>query len=72
MLIAARTRRHNLGLGGSAVVTILRRPAFFRQGAQSKDRFGYNAGYECKRITQEELDRVRSKKHYSEYLPARL
>ncbi len=63
---------HNIGLGGSCVVTILRKPAFYKKGSTSKDRFGYNAGDECKRMTQEDLDKVKSKKAFSDYIPAKL
>lgn len=36
---------HNLGLGGSCVVTILKRPSFFKPGGQDgRDRLGYNHG----------------------------
>jgi sterol carrier protein 2 len=63
---------HNIGLGGSCVVTILRRPAFFKAGAtNSAKRFGYNAGDQVKSITEEDLDKVKSKQ-YSDYLPADL
>lgn len=54
------------------MVTVLRRPSFYMAGSSSKDRFGYNAGYEVQRITQADLDKVKSRKHFSEYLPARL
>ncbi|KDN47132.1 putative sterol carrier protein [Tilletiaria anomala UBC 951] len=64
---------HNIGLGGSCVVTVLRRPAFFQQGAYDpKKLFGYNVGYETQRLTEAELDRAKSKKAYSDYLPAKL
>lgn len=63
---------HNIGLGGSCVVTIFRKPSFWKAGSTSKDRFGYNAGDECKRITEEDLNKVKSKKAFSDYLPARL
>lgn len=36
---------HNLGLGGSCVVTILKRPSFFKPGGKDgRDRLGYNHG----------------------------
>ena len=59
---------HNIGLGGSCVVTVLRRPQFYKKGSTSKDRLGYNVGDECRRLTESELDKVRSK-HFSNYLP---
>ncbi|SOV04931.1 probable sterol carrier protein [Ustilago sp. UG-2017a] len=63
---------HNIGLGGSCVVTILRRPSFFKAGAtNSAKRFGYNAGDQVKNITEEDLNKVKSKQ-YSDYLPADL
>ncbi|PWY98623.1 putative sterol carrier protein [Testicularia cyperi] len=63
---------HNIGLGGSCVVTILRRPAFFKAGAtNSAKRFGYNAGDQVKSITEDDLNKVKSKQ-YSDYLPADL
>ena len=63
---------HNIGLGGSCVVTVLRKPEFFKDGGKCKDRFGYEAGYECQRISEEDLNKVKSKKQFSEYLPAKL
>ncbi len=63
---------HNLGLGGSAVVTILRKPTFWQDGAKAKDRFGYNAGYECRRVTEDEFNAVRSQKAFSDYLAPHL
>ncbi len=63
---------HNIGLGGSCVVTVLRRPSFFKDGAtNSAKRFGYNAGDQVKSITEEDLDKVKSKQ-FSDYLPADL
>lgn len=36
---------HNLGLGGSCVVTILKRPSFYKPGGKDgRDRLGYNHG----------------------------
>ncbi|KAN0064020.1 hypothetical protein ACQY0O_003626 [Thecaphora frezii] len=61
---------HNIGLGGSCVVTILKRPAFYKAGASSAaKRFGYNAGDQVKTITSADLDKVKSRQH-SDYLPA--
>lgn len=58
---------HNLGLGGSAVVTILRRPAFYKKGTSATDRFGYNPALECRRITDGDLAKVRAKE-FSDYV----
>jgi sterol carrier protein 2 len=60
---------HNLGLGGSCIITILRRADFYKKGSTSKDRLGYNLGDECRRMTRQELEKVRSKQ-YSDYIPA--
>lgn len=48
----AYTLAHNVGLGGSAVVTIFRRPDFYRADGKpdGRDRLGYNHGCECKRV----------------------
>ena len=63
---------HNIGLGGSCVVTILRRPSFYKAGVtNSAKRFGYNAGDQVKSITEEDLNKVKSKQ-FSDYLPADL
>lgn len=38
---------HNLGLGGSCVVTVLKRPDFYREGGEDgRARLGYNHGCE--------------------------
>ncbi|CBQ72225.1 probable sterol carrier protein [Sporisorium reilianum SRZ2] len=63
---------HNIGLGGSCVVTILRRPSFYKAGVtNSAKRFGYNAGDNVKSITEDDLNKVKSKQ-FSDYLPADL
>ena len=60
---------HNIGLGGSCVVSVLRRPDFYKASAtNSAKRFGYNAGDQVKALTQADLDKVKSKQ-YSDYLP---
>ncbi|PWN52504.1 thiolase [Violaceomyces palustris] len=59
---------HNIGLGGSCVVTILRRPPFYKEGGDVRKRFGYNPGDECRDLTEADLERVKSKQ-YSDYLP---
>ncbi|KAF8557444.1 thiolase-like protein [Imleria badia] len=54
---------HNFGLGGAAVVTLLRRPEFFEAGGQDgRTRLGYNHATECRPITTVELDKVKAKK----------
>lgn len=47
---------HNIGLGGSCVVGIFKRPDFYQQGKRpdGRDRVGYNHGCECKAVTIEE------------------
>ncbi|PWN40503.1 putative sterol carrier protein [Ceraceosorus guamensis] len=60
---------HNIGLGGSCVVSILKKASFYKDGAHNKDRFGYDFANECRRMTEEELEKVKSK-HFSDYLPA--
>ncbi|GAA5902282.1 hypothetical protein JCM6882_000491 [Rhodosporidiobolus microsporus] len=71
---------HNLGLGGSCVVTLLVRPTFFEQpgkGGQEKrkdgrDRLGYDFGDDCRPVTMEDIGKVRSRKAYSPWAAARL
>lgn len=47
---------HNLGLGGSCVVTLLRRPDFYQAGQKpdGQDRVGYSHGHVCKPVTTAE------------------
>lgn len=59
---------HNIGLGGSCVVTILKRAGFYTKGSTTKDRFGYDFAAEEKRMTEAELQKVRSK-YISDYVP---
>lgn len=59
---------HNIGLGGSCVVAILKKAPFYKEGSHNKDRFGYDFAAEERRMTKEELAKVRSK-HFSDYLP---
>jgi sterol carrier protein 2 len=59
---------HNIGLGGSCVVTVLRRADFFKKGSTMQDRLGYHVADECRALTEAELGKVRSK-HFSDYLP---
>ncbi|KAM0746610.1 thiolase-like protein [Meredithblackwellia eburnea MCA 4105] len=59
---------HNLGLGGACVVTILKRPSFYKAGGQDgRTRLGYNHAVECRGITQADVDKVKSVKMSSDY-----
>lgn len=58
---------HNLGLGGSCVISILRKPAFYRAGTTSAQRAGYDVAREVRRVTQTELNKVRAKQ-FSDYV----
>ncbi|KAI9453672.1 thiolase-like protein [Lactarius psammicola] len=59
---------HNIGLGGAVVVSLLRRPEFYRaNGPDGRDRLGYNHAHELRPITRADVDKVRSKS-YSEGL----
>ena len=62
---------HNVGLGGSCIVTVLRKADFYKKGSTSKDRLGYDFAAEVREITQKDLDKVRSKE-YSNYIPPAL
>jgi sterol carrier protein 2 len=59
---------HNIGLGGSCVVTVLRKADFYQKGSTQQQRVGYNVADECRQLTSDELNKVRSKQ-FSEYLP---
>ncbi|KAK4705856.1 hypothetical protein P7C70_g351, partial [Phenoliferia sp. Uapishka_3] len=59
---------HNLGLGGACVVTVMKRPSFWKaSGEDGRDRVGYNHAAECRRVTREDVEKVRSVKAFSEY-----
>lgn len=61
---------HNLGLGGACVVTILRKPEFYKKGSTSADRYGYNVANEVRGITKADLNKVRAKQ-FSDYVPVK-
>ncbi|THH17189.1 hypothetical protein EW146_g3572 [Bondarzewia mesenterica] len=53
---------HNVGLGGAVVVSLLRRPEFYKAGGEDgRDRLGYNHAHECRPITRADLDKVKAK-----------
>ncbi|KAJ7475765.1 sterol carrier protein 2 [Mycena latifolia] len=55
---------HNVGLGGAVVVSLLRRPEFFKPGgADGRTRLGYNHAHECRPVTMADVDKVKSKKN---------
>lgn len=61
---------HNLGLGGSCVVSILRKPEFYKKGSTTADRLGYNVANEVRGITEGDLAKVRAKEYSSYIKPA--
>lgn len=64
---------HNLGLGGSCVVAIFKRPDFFKLGGEDGiSRMGYNAGDTYKPITQAEVARVKSKTSFSKFAESKI
>jgi len=55
---------HNIGLGGAAVVSLLRRPEFWEEGGpDGRDRLGYNHAHEARSISLADLRKVMSKHH---------
>lgn len=64
---------HNLGLGGSCVVSILKRPEFYKAGGEDgRARMGYNHGCECKGLDEAHVKAVRSRDQFSEFQYAKL
>lgn len=52
---------HNLGLGGACVMSLLRRPEFYKPGGvDGRTRLGYNHAHECKPVTMTDVDKVKS------------
>ncbi|KAJ7494647.1 sterol carrier protein 2 [Mycena galericulata] len=55
---------HNVGLGGAVVVSLMRRPEFFKPGGEDgRTRIGYNHAHECRPVTMADVDKVKSKKN---------
>ncbi|KAI6153161.1 thiolase-like protein [Pisolithus tinctorius] len=62
---------HNIGIGGAVVVSLLRRPEFYRAGGiDGRSRLGYNHGHECRSITLADVEKVKSTK-WSPYVLGR-
>jgi sterol carrier protein 2 len=60
---------HNIGLGGAAVVSLLRRPEFYKEGGQDgRSRLGYNHAHICKRVTMEDAKKVQAKGRTANYV----
>lgn len=60
---------HNLGLRGACIVSILHRPSFWKPGSTATARFGYNVADEVRQISATDLAKVRSTRHYSDFIP---
>ncbi|KIM41726.1 hypothetical protein M413DRAFT_444971 [Hebeloma cylindrosporum] len=53
---------HNVGLGGAVVVSLLRRPEFYKPGGKDgRSRLGYNHAHECRPVTMNDVNKVKSK-----------
>jgi len=62
---------HNVGLGGAVVVSLLRRPEFYKPGgADGRSRLGYNHAHECRPVRMADVDKVKSKTAASKYMLA--
>lgn len=60
---------HNIGLGGAAVVSLLRRPEFWKEGGKDgRDRVGYNHAHVCKPITEQDVEKVKASNEFSKTL----
>jgi len=60
---------HNIGLGGAAVISLLRRPEFYCPGGlDGRDRLGYNHAHELRQITRSDVAKVRSTSNSEELL----
>jgi len=52
---------HNLGLGGAVVVSLLRRPEFYKPGGMDgRSRLGYNHAHECRPISIHDVHKVKA------------
>ncbi|KAG9099844.1 hypothetical protein FS749_000240 [Ceratobasidium sp. UAMH 11750] len=55
---------HNVGLGGAVVVSVLKRPKFWKDGGKDgRDRLGYNHACECKPVSRADVDRAKAVQH---------
>ena len=70
---------HNVGLGGAVVISLLRRPEFYKPGGDDgrsrydfpfsimahsnfvNIRLGYNHAHECRPVTMDDVNKVKSK-----------
>ncbi|CAE6430793.1 unnamed protein product [Rhizoctonia solani] len=60
---------HNVGLGGAVVVSVLKRPEFWKDGGKDgRDRVGYNHACEYKPITKADVDRIKAVSHSKKLL----
>ncbi|EKM60734.1 uncharacterized protein PHACADRAFT_246837 [Phanerochaete carnosa HHB-10118-sp] len=53
----------NIGLGGAVVCSLLRRPEFYKAGRpDGRERLGYNHACECRPVTMDDVNKVKSRK----------